>query len=92
MDKFRDELTRRLFEGELVKGISHSIVRRAIIKLTMVEAATDIGELATPPSNHLEKLKGDRENQWSVLVSGNYRVCFKWLNGQACEIEFLDYH
>jgi proteic killer suppression protein len=92
MNKFKDGLTRRIFKGEVVKGISYDVVRRAVIKLTMVEAATDIRELVTPPSNHLEKLKGDRKGQWSVRVNDKYRICFKWHNGQACEIEFTDYH
>jgi proteic killer suppression protein len=92
MDKFKDRLTRRIFEGEILKGYPLDVIRRAIIKLTMVEAATDIRELATPPSNHLEKLKGDRDGQWSIRVNDKYRICFKWKNGQACEIEFADYH
>ena len=92
MDKFKDGLTRRLFNGEVVKGLSPDLVRRVIIKLTMVEAATAIRELATPPSNRLEKLKGDRANQWSIRVNDKYRICFKWLKGRACEIEFTDYH
>ena len=92
MNKFKDGLTRRIFKGEVVKGISPDVVRRAVIKLTMVEAATEIKELVTPPSNHLEKLKGDRKGQLSVRVNDKYRICFKWRNGQANEIEFTDYH
>ena len=92
MIRFKDSLTKRIFDGEAVKGIAPDVVRRAIIKLTMVEAAIDIRELATPPSNHLEKLKGERKNQWSIRVNDKYRICFKWHNGRACEIEFTDYH
>ena len=92
MGKFKDELTRRIFEGEVVKDLPPDLVRRTIIKLTMVEAATDIRELATPPSNRLEKLKGDRANQWSIRVNDKYRICFNWHEGRACEIEFTDYH
>jgi proteic killer suppression protein len=92
MDKFKDKLTRRIFEGEIVKGLAFDIVRKAVIKLTMVEAATNIRELATPPSNHLEKLKGDREGQWSIRVNDKYRICFRWGNDRACEIEFTNYH
>ena len=92
MGKFKDKLTKRIFEGEIVKGFQFDLIRRAVIKLTMVEAATDIRELATPPSNHLEKLKGDRDGQWSVRVNNKYRICFKWNNDKACEIEFVDYH
>ena len=92
MGKFKDKLTKRIFEGEIVKGFPFDLIRKAVIKLTMVEAATDIRELATPPSNHLEKLKGNREGQWSVRVNNKYRICFKWNNDKAYEIEFIDYH
>ena len=92
MNKFKDRLTKRIFQGEIVKGIPSNVIRRAVIKLTMVEAATDIRELATPPSNHLEKLAGDRDEQWSIRVNDKYRICFKWHDGRACEIEFVDYH
>jgi len=92
MDRFKDKLTKQIFEGEFVKGFPFDVIRKAVIKLTMVEAATDIRELATPPSNHLEKLKGDRDGQWSVRVNDKHRICFKWNNDKACEIEFVDYH
>jgi len=92
MNRFKNSLTRRLFEGELVKNLSLDLVRRAMIKLTMVEAATDIRELATPPSNRLEKLKGSRAGAWSIRVNDRYRICFVWNDGRACEIEFVDYH
>ena len=92
MTRFKNELTKRIFEGNVLKGFSSTVIRKAVIKLTMVEAATEIRELATPPSNHLEKLKGDRLGQWSVRINDKYRVCFKWSNGRACEIEFVDYH
>ena len=92
MNKFKDKLTRRIFEGVVVKGLSPAVMRKAVMKLTMVEAAMEIRELATPPSNHLEKLKGDRMGQWSIRVNDKYRVCFEWRNGRACEIEFTDYH
>ena len=92
MKKFKDSLTQQIFEGVAVKKISFSISRKAVIKLTMVEAATEISELATPPSNHLEKLKGNRMGQWSIRVNNKYRICFKWYNNRAFEIEFTDYH
>ena len=92
MDKFKDKLTKRIFEGEIVKGFPFDLIRKAVMKLTMVEAAIDIRELASPPSNHLEKLKGDRDGQWSVRVNNKYRICFKWNNDKAYEIEFVDYH
>ena len=92
MGKFKDELTRRIFEGEVIRDLPPDLVRRTIIKLTMVEAATNIRELATPPSSRLEKLKEDRANQWSIRINDKYRICFNWHEGRACEIEFTDYH
>ena len=92
MNKFKDALTRQVFDGLIVKGFSSVVLRRAVIKLTMVEAATAIRELAVPPSNHLEKLKGNRAGQWSIRVNDQYRICFKWRDGSAWEIDFTDYH
>ena len=92
MSKFRDKLTKMIFDGEYAKGIPSDINRKTVIKLTMVEAATDIRELVIPPSNRLEKMEGKRKDQWSVRVNDQYRICFKWQNGRACEIEFKDYH
>jgi proteic killer suppression protein len=92
MNKFKDTFTRRIFEGEIVKGFSPDLIRKAMIKLTMVEAAINIRELATPPSNHLEKLKGDRQGQWAIRINDKYRVCFEWYNGRAFNMEIVDYH
>jgi len=92
MDKFKDSLTRRIFEGEVVRGFPPSLIRKAMIKLTMVEAATELRELATPPSNHLEKLKGNRSGQWSIRVNDKYRICFNWHDGHSCSMEFVNYH
>ena len=92
MQKFKDSLTQQIFKGTFVKRFSFNILRKAVIKLTMVEAATEISELATPPSNHLEKLKSKGTGQWSIRVNDKYRICFKWHDSRACEIEFTDYH
>ena len=92
MEKFKGNLTRRIFKGEIIKGFSPEFSKRILIKLTMVEAAVELRELATPPSNHLEKLKGSRTGQWSIRVNDQYRICFKWHDERACEIEFTDYH
>ena len=80
MNKFKDALTKQIFDGTLVKSFPPAILRRAVIKLTMSEAATAIRELATPPSNHFEKLKGSRTDQWSIRVNDQYRICFKFID------------
>ena len=92
MNRFKDALTRKIFEGVVVKGFPPDLIKKSVIKLTMVEAATELRDLATPPSNHLEKLKGDRTGQWSIRVNDKYRICFKWRESRAYEIEFVDYH
>lgn len=58
----------------------------------MVDAAESIEDLRVPPGNRLEKLKGKREGQHSVRVNDQWRVCFKWKDGDAHEVEVVDYH
>jgi proteic killer suppression protein len=52
----------------------------------------EIGELAIPPANRLERLRGDRENQYSIRINQQFRICFKWEDGHAYEVEIVDYH
>lgn len=58
----------------------------------MLNAATRIDDLLVPPSNRLEKLKGDRVGQWSIAVNMQWRVCFRWEGGDAYDVEIVDYH
>lgn len=58
----------------------------------MIHAAKDITDLRIPPGNRLEKLSGDRKDSWSIRINDQWRVCFKWNNGNAFEIEIVDYH
>ena len=61
-------------------------------KLLVLNAATDVGDLQTPPGNRLEKLRGDRVGQWSVRINQQYRVCFSFEGGDAYNVEIVDYH
>lgn len=61
-------------------------------KLQMVSAAHSLQDLRVPPSNHLEKLKGDRSGWYSIRVNRQWRLCFRWLDGEAVEVELCDYH
>ena len=61
-------------------------------KLWMLHAVTDLGELRIPPSNHLEALKGNRRGQYSIRINKQWRICFKWLKGNAYEVAIVDYH
>lgn len=61
-------------------------------KLGHVDAATDLWELRSPPRNRLERLRGDREGQYSIRVNDQWRVCFHWVDGHAVNVEIVDYH
>jgi proteic killer suppression protein len=69
-----------------------SIERTALRKLVQLAVAERIEDLRAPPGNRLESLAGDRAGQWSVRVNDRYRICFLWKNGNAEEVEIVDYH
>ena len=58
----------------------------------MLDAATDLRDLRLPPSNRLEKLLGNRVGQFSIRINNQYRVCFHWRDGDAYQVEIVDYH
>lgn len=61
-------------------------------KLTQINRVTELNELAVPPGNRLERLKGDRADQYSIRINDQYRACFRWEDGYAEEVEITDYH
>ena len=67
----------------------YNVARR---KLRMIAAATTLETLKVPPNNKLEPLKGDRSGQWSIRINNKWRICFKWQNANAYEVEITDYH
>ena len=69
-----------------------NIERVAQRKLEMLAAATSLEDLKVPTSNHLEKLAGDRDGQYSIRVNLQWRVCFEWKEGHAYQVEIVDYH
>jgi proteic killer suppression protein len=69
-----------------------NIARIALRRLQSVDFASAIEDLQNPPGNRLEKLKGDRKGQWSIRISGQYRVCFRWDGKDAWDVEVVDYH
>ena len=84
--------SRAIFEGHRSTLIPASVISRARRKLVMLHAATDLRDLRVPPSNRLEKLRGDRAGQFSIRVNDQYRVCFRWSGGDAYQVEIVDYH
>jgi proteic killer suppression protein len=88
---FRCRETERLW----LEGKSHrwaAIARTAVKKLAMLDAAERLDELRLPPGNRLEALKGSRAGQYSIRVNERWRLCFRWRNGQASDVEIVDYH
>ncbi|MEZ6058659.1 MAG: type II toxin-antitoxin system RelE/ParE family toxin [Planctomycetaceae bacterium] len=89
---FHDHRTEKIFRRDRVKGVSQEVQRATLRKLLLIDAADSLNDLKVPPGNRLEKLKGDRQGQYSVRVNDQWRICFTWANGDAAEVEFTDYH
>lgn len=88
---FRDKKTERFFSGEMVKEFS-SFRKVAERKLTMLDNASDIKDLRSPPGNRLELLKGSRAGQHSIRINDQWRICFVWKVDGPHEVEIADYH
>jgi proteic killer suppression protein len=89
---FRSKDTQAVFRGEFVKGLDRRIQQRAREKLKYLDAAADLRDLMIPPSNQLERLVGDRQGQHSIRINKQWRVCFKWKDEDAFDVEIVDYH
>lgn len=89
---FADRATLAIFRGLYVKSVDPALQRKARQKLLMIDAAARITDLRVPPGNRLERLSGDRRDQYSVRVNDQWRICFVWLDGNAHEVELIDYH
>ena len=88
---FGDGLTEALFRDEVVRQFS-GIARPAKRKLEAVNAASRLDDLMIPPSNRLEGLKGDLKEFHSIRINNQWRVIFKWINGEPHEVRIVDYH
>jgi proteic killer suppression protein len=91
---FADARTADLWEGKStarVRQIPPDVQNRAFKKLIFIDAADELEDLRQPPSNRLEKLKGDRVEQYSIRVNDQWRICFRW-SGGAHDVELTDYH
>lgn len=90
---YRDKRTRDFAAGRRVKAFS-AIQRSAQLKLDRLEAATSLRDLATLPGNRFEALRGDREDQYSIRINDQWRICFEWPEDAAgpVNVEVADYH
>lgn len=89
---FADVETERLWRTGKSRKIPTELQERARRKLAMLDAATRLEDLTSPPANRLELLRGDRKGQHSIRINRQFRICFVWLNGDTCEVEVTDYH
>ena len=88
---FGDKEAERLFQRFHSRRFS-SIERIAFRKLRQIESVDRIEELSEPPGNRLEKLRGDRQGQWGIRINDQWRICFEWRDGDAWQVEIVDYH
>ena len=89
---FRDKATEAVFRGQRPRRFPADLFRRARNKLLVLNAATTLATLAALPGNRLEPLMGDRIGQHSIRVNDQFRICFRWTETGARDVEFADYH
>lgn len=89
---FKSAETERLFNRAAPRRLPSTILRTAYRKLRQLHVSEDLEELRSPPGNHLELLRGDREGQHSIRINDQWRVCFVWQDGDAYQVEIVDYH
>jgi len=89
---FRDADAELLWQTGKTRRIPASLRRSAWKKLAILNAAVELTNLRVPPGNHLEELSDDRKGQHSIRVNGQFRLCFRWQDGNAHEVAIVDYH
>ncbi len=93
---FRGRGTEDIFDGRNSRPARTCCPRSLWVvarrKLDQLNRVRDIGEIGLPPGNRLERLSGDREGQYSIRINQQFRICFKWEDGHAYEVEIVDYH
>ena len=89
---FADKRTAAVFSGYAVRGLPAQIQRRARAKLLAIDAAGRLDDLRAPPGNRLEALRGGRRRHYSIRINEQWRLCFAWSDGEAWEVEIVDYH
>lgn len=92
IQSFADRGTERLFGREPVRRFPSELHRTMLRKLVAIDAAEQLDDLRVPPGNRLEKLKGERAGQHSIRVNDQWQICFRWKDGNASDVEVVDYH
>jgi proteic killer suppression protein len=89
---FASKETEKIFHRQPVQKFPPNLRRVAQRKLLLLDAAEQLDDLLVPPGNHLEKLAGDRKGQHSIRINDQWRICFRWSEGDAYDVEIVDYH
>ena len=89
---FESKETEKVFRRLFSRKFPHNIQRTAYRKLAYLHSARQLKDLMLPPSNRLEKLHGNRQGQHSIRINDQWRICFVWQDGDAYDVEIVDYH
>jgi proteic killer suppression protein len=89
---FADRRTEKVFCRERVARLGPEVRRAALRRLLILDAAERLEDLRLPPGNRLERLRGDRRGQYSIRINDQWRICFRWADGNAHDVEIVDYH
>ena len=89
---FRGKLVVQVAAGRAAKGFPSDLVASAERRLRAIEMAVELGDLRSPPGNRLEALKGNRAGQHSIRINDQWRICFRWTDAGAEDVEIVDYH
>ncbi|HID33853.1 MAG TPA: type II toxin-antitoxin system RelE/ParE family toxin [Anaerolineae bacterium] len=89
---FADRRTQRLFVTGKSKWLPPEVIKRAVRKLDYIHNATQLEDLRVPPGNRLHALKGDRKGQYAISINDQWRICFRFIEGHAYDVEICDYH
>ncbi|MFM2315211.1 MAG: hypothetical protein RLZZ04_4487 [Cyanobacteriota bacterium] len=92
IQNFKDKETQKIFERQRSRKLPSDIQQVALRKLRMLNRAETIKDLRIPPANRLERLVGNREGQYSIRINAQWRICFEWQDGEASDVEIVDYH
>lgn len=89
---FKSKETEKVFHRDFSRKLPQDIQKTAYRRLAFLHSTRELKDLLLPPSNRLEKLHGDREGQHSIRINDQWRICFIWQDGDAYEVEIVDYH
>jgi len=92
IESFASQETEKIFKGRTSRKLPLDIQKTARRKLVYLHDAEDLRDLLAPPGNRLEKLRGAREEQYSIRINDQWRICFRWAENRAFDVEIVDYH